>query len=201
MKKLLTVMCASLFVLSLIGCSSTGTPTPGTADPSTDSSLPETPVEGAIDYNTVDASEWVYGVDGADEEVTKLLMTIDMTEHGSAGSSLKEAIAAVNVLKLIGNEQLGEKAAAYLDGMNALQRDYFSFQWQMATKTAADILADFDSYKELLSDAGFPEFSIKDMTAEGLELVKSQMNTLLADRNVTDVWKGFSSLEPFANAG
>ena len=201
MKKYLALLAAALMVAALAACGKTDIPAaPETSGDSGIQGGEATPTE-TIDYSKTDISEWVYSVTATDEEIVTALMTIDMTEHGSAGSSMKEAIAAANVLKLIGNDKLGEKAAAYLDGMTALQRDYFSFQWQMAVKGAEDILKNFDSYKELLSDAGYPDFSIEGMTTEGLELVKSQMSILLADRNVTDAWKGFTDLEPFMIAG
>ena len=67
----------------------------------------------------------------------------------------------------------------------------------MAATAAETILTDFDNQKSLLSDAGYPDFTLEGITAEGLDAVKTQMSTLLADRGVTDQWKNFPDTEPF----
>lgn len=195
MKKYVALLLAAIMALALYGCADNTPAAPETEDPASGTETPETP--DALDYANTGISDWVYGVADTDEEITKNLMTIDMTEYGTAGASLKQAASGVAMLSLIGQEQFGEKAAAYLDGMNDLQRDYFSFQWQMTAKTAEAILSDFEGQKAMLADAGHEDFTVEGLTAEDLAGVQTQMNILLADRGVTDQWKNFPELEPF----
>lgn len=82
--------------------------------------------------------------------------------YGSAGASLQQANAAVAVMKLAMDEsgKAQETVKAYLEGMNETQKDYFSFQWQQAMKTALALL-NGDEDAAILEDAGDADFDLK----------------------------------------
>ena len=85
--------------------------------------------------------DWVYAPE-SDDELVQLLVTIDSDSYGSAGASLQQANAAVSLMKLAaeGSEDAEKTAKDYLAGMNATQKDFFSFQWQQALKEANALL-------------------------------------------------------------
>ena len=95
-----------------------------------------------VDYSG-DVTGWMYAPESKDTLVN-LLESIDTVAHGSAGGSLQQANAAVSLMKLAMNEsgKVEEAAKTYLAGMNATQKDFFSFQWQQAMKTALAETAD-----------------------------------------------------------
>lgn len=196
MKKLLAMLTAALLAVSLFGCGQTAAGS--NESTGTDAASATT----KIDYKTTDIKDWVYAPETTDE-VTKRLIAIDTTELGSAGSSLKEAAAAVNVMKLSEELLAGDTLAveAYLDQMTPIQRDYFSFQWTMAFKTANEILTDPTANAPLLEDAGYGDFALEKISADHMNALEKRMTNLLTQRGVTDAWKGFTDVEPFHFAG
>ena len=66
------------------------------------------------------------------DTVANLLVSIDTVARGSAGGSLQQANAAVCLMKLttIDSGKAEDAVKTYLNGMNATQKDFFSFQWQ-----------------------------------------------------------------------
>ena len=111
---------------------------------------------------------WMYAPESKDTLVD-VLVSIDTVGHGSAGSSLQQANAAVSLMKLamIDSGKVEEAVKTYLSGMNVTQKDFFSFQWQQAL-SHANALLDGSEDPAILDGAG-----------------------------VTDEWKNHTDLEPF----
>ena len=149
-----------------------------------------------VDYSG-ELSDWLYQPD-SDDETTLALMEIDACEYGSAGASLKQTSSAVQVLNLSLQEDISEALTAYLDGMTATQKDYFSFQWQMAVDKAEQLLTAEDAAVQL-EEAGHGDLDLSQFDAEALEAFNEMMTEALAEQGVTDVWKEHTDFEPFAH--
>ncbi|MBR5284430.1 MAG: hypothetical protein IKU27_05230 [Clostridia bacterium] len=128
----------------------------------------------AVDYSG-DMTEWMYRP-SAEDAVFRALCTIDSCSYGTAGASLAQQAAAEAVLSLSEQEDVGTGLRTYLEGMNATQLDYFSFQWQMIYPMA-----------EKLPEAD----------TERLEILNDLVHGILQELGVTDVWKSHTDLEPF----
>ena len=136
-KKFLVVLMAALMALAMVACNN-NEPAP-TPDPEP---TPDPAPTTKVDYSG-SLTDWMYTPE-TEDELTKLLVSIDEVSYGSAGASLQQANAAVAVMKLAMDEsgKAQETVKAYLEGMNETQKDYFSFQWQQAMKTALAETAD-----------------------------------------------------------
>ena len=101
--------------------------------------------------------------------VANLLVSIGTVARGSAGGSLHQANAAVCLMKLatIDSGKAEDAVKTYLNGMNATQKDFSSFQWQQALRHT-NALLDGSEDPAILDGAG-----------------------------VTDEWKNHTDLEPF----
>ena len=134
-KKFLVVLMAALMALAMVACNN-NEPAP-TPDPEP---TPDPAPTTKVDYSG-SLTDWMYAPE-TEDELTKLLVSIDEVSYGSAGASLQQANAAVAVMKLAMDEsgKAQETVKAYLEGMNETQKDYFSFQWQQAMKTALALL-------------------------------------------------------------
>ena len=101
--------------------------------------------------------------------VANLLVSIGTGARGSAGGSLHQANAAVCLMKLatIDSGKAEDAVKTYLNGMNATQKDFFSFQRQQALGHT-NALLDGSEDPAILDNAG-----------------------------VTDEWKNYTDLEPF----
>ena len=101
--------------------------------------------------------------------VANLLVSIGTVARGSAGGSLHQANAAVCLMKLatIDSGKAEDAVKTYLNGMNATQKDFFSFQRQQ-TLGHTNALLDGSEDPAILDNAG-----------------------------VTDEWKNYTDLEPF----
>ena len=108
--------------------------------------------------------------------MTEALCTIDSCSYGTAGASLSQQAGAEAVLWLSEQTDVDTGLRSYLEGMNATQRDYFSFQWQMIYPMA-----------EKLPQA----------KGEQLEVLNDLTCGILQELGVTDVWKAHIDLEPF----
>lgn len=120
-----------------------------------------------VDYSG-DVTNWMYEPESKDT-VANLLMSIGTVARGSAGGSLQQANAAVCLMKLatIDSGKAEDAVKTYLNGMNATQEDFFSFQWQQALRHT-NALLDGSEDPAILDGAG-----------------------------VTDEWKNHTDLEPF----
>lgn len=132
------------------------------------------------------------------DTVANLLVSIDTVAHGSAGGSLQQANAAVSLMKLAMNEsgKVEEAAKTYLAGMNATQKDFFSFQWQQALRQA-NALLDGSEDPAILDDAGDAGFDLKEVSSDRVDGLNKTVTKLLRDAGVTDEWKNHTDLEPF----
>ena len=128
-KKFLVVLMAALMALAMVACNN-NEPAP-TPDPEP---TPDPAPTTKVDYSG-SLTDWMYTPE-TEDELTKLLVSIDEVSYGSAGASLQQANAAVAVMKLAMDEsgKAQETVKAYLEGMNETQKDYFSFQWQQALR-------------------------------------------------------------------
>ena len=115
-----------------------------------------------------DMTGWMYAPESKDT-VANLLVSIGTVARGSAGGNLQQANAAVSLMNLAMNEsgKAEEAVKTYLDGMNATQKDFFSFQWQQVL-SHANALLDGNEDPAILDGAG-----------------------------VTDEWRNHTDLEPF----
>ena len=142
---------------------------------------------------------WMYAPESKDT-VANLLVSIDTVAHGSAGGSLQQANAAVSLMKLAMNEggKVEEAAKTYLAGMNATQKDFFSFQWQQALRQA-NALLDGSEDPAILDDAD-AGFDLKAVSSDRVDALDKTVIKLLLGAGVTDEWKNHTDLEPFSAA-
>lgn len=218
MKKLFAILLAAMLTLSLVACSNeeetkepaettppaVETPveeeeeeTPPAEESETEEeSEAETEAEEAVDYSTA-ITDWMYQPESS-EEATLALMAIDACEYGTAGASLKQTNAAVQMLKLTAMETTEDALGAYLDSMNATQKDYFSFQWQMTMKAAEELLTMEDA-TALLEESGNGDVDLTAYNAEALSALNDSVSAALTEAGVEDVWKENLELEPFMN--
>lgn len=145
-----------------------------------------------VDYSG-DVTGWMYAPESKDTLVN-LLVSIDTVAHGS----LQQANAAVSLMKLAMNEsrKVEEAAKTYLAGMNATQKDFFSFQWQQALRQA-NALLDGSEDPAILDDAGDAGFDLKAVSSAKVDALDKTVTELLRDAGVTDEWKNHTDLEPF----
>lgn len=187
-KKFLLVVMIALMAMLLVACGSEPAQTPG-----------NTPVAEA-DYSG-SVTDWMYEPESEDELIA-LLVTIDRTPYGSAGSSLQQVHSAVSLMKLAMDESgnAEETVKTYLEGMNDTQRDFFSFQWEHVQETA-NALMDGSLDAAILEDAGDADFDLKAVDSEKVKTLTETVTNLLRDAGVTDEWKNHTDLEPFSSAG
>ena len=187
-KKFLLVVMIALMAMLLTACGSEPAQTPD-----------NTPVAEA-DYSG-SVTDWMYEPESEDE-LTDLLVTIDRTPYGSAGSSLQQVHSAVSLMKLAMDESgnAEETVKTYLEGMNDTQRDFFSFQWEHVQETA-NALMDGSLDAAILEDAGDADFDLKAVDSEKVKTLTETVANLLRDAGVTDEWKNHTDLEPFSSAG
>lgn len=209
MKKLFAMLLAALLTLSLVACSNeeeTKEPaesTPSQVETPAEEEKEETPPAeeseeemDEVDYST-QLSDWLYQPESEDK-ATLALMAIDACEYGTAGASLKQTNAAVQLLKLSAMENSEEALSAYLEGMNATQKDFFSFQWQMNVKAAEELLTMEDA-APVLEESGNGDVDLSLYTAEALSALDESVTLALDEAGVEDVWKDNLELEPFLN--
>ena len=98
-----------------------------------------------------------------------------------------------------GTGKAQETVKAYLEGMNETQKDYFSFQWQQAVKTALALL-NGDEDAAILEDAGDADFDLKAVDSAKTAEFNDAVIQLLSDAGVTNEWKNHTDVEPFLYA-
>lgn len=147
------------------------------------------------DY-TSDIQQWMH-MPESNSETMDLLITIDTCRYGSAGASFSQASAAVSLLKLTQVQDLEKVLEAYLNGMNATQLDYFSFQWQMCMEKAQSMLQDPEAFALLLEESGNGDTDLTAFDLRKLEALDDQIQAQLKSRRVTDAWKDHLDIEPF----
>ena len=135
------------------------------------------------------------------DKLVGLLVSIDTVAHGSAGGSLQQANAAVCLMKLamMDSGKVEEAVKTYLTGMNATQKDFFSFQWQQAL-LHANALLDGSEDPAILDDAGDADFELHTVSSDKVAALDKTVTKLLRDADVTDEWKNHTDLEPFNSA-
>ena len=178
-KKFLVVLMAALMALAMVACNN-NEPAP-TPDPKP---TPDPAPTTKVDYSG-SLTDWMYTPE-TEDELTKLLVSIDEVSYGSAGASLQQGKAQ-------------ETVKAYLEGMNETQKDYFSFQWQQAMKTALALL-NGDEDAAILEDAGDADFDLKAVDSAKTAEFNDAVIQLLSDAGVTNEWKNHTDVEPFLYA-
>ena len=158
---------------------------------------PTGPVNPNVDYNSVDMSQWFYMPETDDETIQKLI-EIDSVQQGTAGGSLKAAIAGVRFIEMTQDLNFPDAFAQYTGEMNELQLDFFSFQLERAYEMGMEIFGDYDNMKPLLEDAGCGDFDISLYVADELDQLYRGLTGELASMGVSNQWKNFPELEPFA---
>ena len=154
---------------------------------------------GKVDYSG-DVTGWMYASESKDTLVN-LLVSIDTVAHGSAGGSLQQTNAAVSLMKLamIESGKAEDAVKTYLNGMNATQKDFFSFQWQQALRQT-NALLDGSEDPAILDDAGDAGFDLQAVSSDRVDALDKTVTKLLRDAGVTDEWKNHTDLEPFSAA-
>lgn len=156
----------------------------------------ESVIESAVDYENTDISEWFYIPESGGETMDSLII-IDSVQHGTAGGSLKEAKTGAEFIKLTKAGDFEDVFKKYTDGMNALQLDFFSFQTDMAYRSAKAVFEDYENQKMLLSDAGVEDFNIEDYSEEKLDSLYVSIKEKLGSAGVSEEWKNHTDMEPF----
>ena len=194
-KKIFVVLMAALMALALVAYNNNNNPAP-TPDPEP---TPDPAPTTKVDYSG-SLTDWMYAPESEDELV-KLLVAIDSTSYGSAGASLQQANAAVSLMRLAMDEsgKAEDAVKTYLDGMNETQKDYFSFQWQQAMKTALALL-NGDEDAAILEDAGDTDFDLTAVDSAKTADFNNAVIQLLSDAGVTNEWKNHTDVEPFLYA-
>ena len=156
----------------------------------------ETQTANQVDYSG-DVTGWMYMPESRDT-ATDLLVSIDTVASGSAGGSLQQANAAVCLMKLtmMDSGKVEDAVKTYLAGMNATQKDFFSFQWQQAL-SHANALLDGSEDPAILDDAGDADFDLQAVSSDKVAALDKTVTKLLHDAGVTDEWKEHTDLEPF----
>lgn len=152
--------------------------------------------ELAVDYEDTNITEWFYSPESSGETEDKLI-TIDSVQLGTAGASLKEAAAGAALINLTKAQDVEAVLDEYLSGMSAIQKDFFSFQMEMAYAKAKEIFSDFEGQKPLLSDAGIEDLDINDYSEDELDSLYDMIKDKLKAEGVTDQWKEHTDMEPF----
>ena len=194
-KRILVLLMAALMALAMVACGSNNDPAP-TPDPEP---TPDPAPTTKVDYSG-SVTDWIYAPE-TEDELTRLLIAIDEVSYGSAGASLQQANAAVSIMKLAMDEsgKAEETVKAYLEGMNETQKDYFSFQWQQAMKTALALL-NGDEDAAILEDAGDANFDLTAVDSTKTADFNNAVIKLLSDAGVTNEWKNHTDVEPFLYA-
>jgi len=194
-KRILVLLMAALMALAMVACGSNNDPAP-TPDPEP---TPDPAPTTKVDYSG-SVTDWIYAPE-TEDELTRLLIAIDEVSYGSAGASLQQANAAVSIMKLAMDEsgKAEETVKAYLEGMNETQKDYFSFQWQQAMKTALALL-NGDEDAAILEDAGDANFDLTAVDSTKTADFNNAVIQLLSDAGVTNEWKNHTDVEPFLYA-
>ena len=124
------------------------------------------------------------------DTVANLLMSIGTVARGSAGGSLQQANAAVCLMKLttIDSGKAEDAVKTYLNGMNATQKDFFSFQWQQALRHT-NALLDGSEDPAILDNAGDAGFDLQAVSSDRVDALDKTVTELLRDAGVTDEWK------------
>ena len=151
--------------------------------------------KNTVDY-TKDFTSFLYQPESEDS-VVELLKSIDRCSYGSAGSSLSQVAAGVSVLQLSKVEDAVAKISEYLGEMDATQRDYFSFQWQMCMNKASAILENPNSFAGVINDAGVGNIDLSVFNQAELAKLNTEVLDKLETFNVTDEWKNYLQMEPF----
>ena len=148
-----------------------------------------------VDY-TKDFTSFMYQPETVDA-VTELFKTIDRCPYGTAGSSLSQVAAAVSLLELSKAEDVMPKLSLYLEKMDATQKDYFSFQWQMCIEKAYMILEKPEDFKGALEDVGLEDVDLSVFTKDEIEGLNTKVTEELEKHGVKDEWKNHTEMEPF----
>ena len=194
-KRFWVLLMAALMALALVACGNSNEPAP-TPDPTP---TPDPAPVTKVDYSG-SMTDWSYAPE-TEDELVKLLTAIDTVSYGSAGASLQQANAAVALMKLAmaDGSKAEEAVKSYLAGMNETQKDYFSFQWQQAMKTALALL-NGDEDAAILEDAGDADFDLKTVDSAKIASFNDTVIGLLGDAGVTNEWKNHTDVEPFLYA-
>ena len=194
-KRFWVLLMAALMALALVACGNSNEPTPSPDPTPTPDPAPVT----KVDYSG-SMTDWSYAPE-TEDELVKLLTAIDTVSYGSAGASLQQANAAVALMKLAmaDGSKAEEAVKSYLAGMNETQKDYFSFQWQQAIKTALALL-NGDEDAAILEDAGDADFDLTAVDSTKTADFNNAVIQLLSDAGVTNEWKNHTDVEPFLYA-
>ena len=151
--------------------------------------------KNTVDY-TRDFINYMYQPE-TDDSVFEILKIIDRCSYGTAGSSLSQVAAAVNVIKLSKTDGAIDKILKYLNGMDATQKDYFSFQWQMCMKKALAILKAPDRYQGEMYDAGVSDVDLSEFNKDELEKLNDAVISQFENLKIKDEWKNHPEIELF----
>ena len=174
----------------------TSTPTTAPTAAATPEPTGNSDASSSVDYSG-DVTDWMYTPE-SDDALTNLLTSIDGTPYGAAGASMQQAHAAVCLMKLSMEDQdkVLDAISTYLSEMNGTQKDFFSFQWQHALKTANDLL-DGTEDAAILEDAGDRDFDLSAIDAAKVTDLNQAVTELLQSAGVTDEWKNQTDVDFF----
>ena len=210
MKKYMSLLLALVLVLSLAACGGKDEPaqTPDAQEEVQTSpevqpeagDAEETPDEApVIDYDTTPFEEWIYAAE--DEEGPQALLTaINGVPYGSAGSSLKELVAATAMVELSRDPDALQAVQDFLEAMTPIQQDYFTFSWEMIADTASNLFISFEQMEPGLLDAGIENFDISQYSQEDFQAVDEAVRDLFTQENIPMEWQNHLDIAPFLSA-
>lgn len=210
MKKYMSLLLALVLVLSLAACGGNEEPesqaeqqkeVQQSPEAAPESAAPQQPAEeaSAIDYDLTPFEDWAYRAD-AEEGPAALLTSINTVPYGSAGASLKELIAATNMVELSADPEAIQAVTDFLGEMTPLQKDYFSFSWHMVSIPAKSLFQNFETMQPGLADAGQESFDIALYSEADFDALDEAVRSLLTEQGVTMEWQNHTDIAPFMSA-
>ena len=210
MKKYMSLLLALVLVLSLAACGGGDKEeaqqeqqkeVQQSPEAVPESAEPQQPAEeaSAIDYDLTPFEDWAYMSD-AEEGPAALLTGINTVPYGSAGASLKEMIAATKMVELSADPEAIQAVTDFLGEMTPLQKDYFSFSWDMVSIPAKSLFTNFEAMQPGLADAGLESCDIALYNEADFDALDEAVRNLLTEQGVTEEWQNHMDIAPFMSA-
>ena len=180
MKKLLATIMAATMVMGLAAC---GSDKPAEPESNNSAVTEENEENSEVDYKNTPFEEWIYT-----SEDYKLLSNINSVQFGSAGSSLKEAAAAVDLVVLSTEDDAVAQVENFMHEMTATQKDYFSYSWDVIAETAKGFFENPENLGEYLELAGVEGFNIEEYSKDDLKTLMDGVEGIFEEMHVERVW-------------
>lgn len=211
MKKLLSVFLTVAILLTFTGCVKNNTEKCDQVKDSSPVATQETSTEkeresdtegtthieeflkNSVDYNSSSFGDWCYSSTSAADALISI-EAINSVKRGGMGSSFSGASIGICALNLSNYEDdICELIELYIRDMTAIQKDYFSLNWESAMNTARKCFEDNGEAVRNTMNGFNPEstkdFDIKNYSKDKLEEMDKKVNELFKKEGITKEWK------------